>query len=242
MRRGNHHPSRRSVLAALGAGAGLLTLPGIGRAGSKRRVLILGSSQIRGAPGKYLANRLRDQGHEVQRKAKSASGLSRSDYFNWFSEARTQYDEFQPDLTVVLFGGNDAQGIRMGQEADPPWIRWKDEGWKEEYTVRVRGFAEIVTAGGEELCWLGMPIVKPNGLRGRMKRLNRIYRSVMGEQSNWHYVDTWPFMTDGKGHYLASIEDHGEPVPLRASDGVHMTIRGARRFVDRVEPEVKALL
>ena len=77
-----------------------------------RKVLILGDSLAATGFGALLEKKL--DAHpdiECDRKAKSATGLARPDFYDWEAEAKKQVDAKQPDLVVVIMGGNDGQDL-----------------------------------------------------------------------------------------------------------------------------------
>ncbi|MCA9705042.1 MAG: DUF459 domain-containing protein [Myxococcales bacterium] len=232
---------RRTFVLGVTAGLAASLLPRRAQAASAR-ILLVGGSQIAGGLGLYLGNRLTALGYTVHRKARSASGLARPDFFDWPAEAARQYAEFRPDATLCMFGGNDGQGLHMGKGADPQWIRWGDEGWDEEYGRRVDAFVDAVTPAGEAMCWLGMPMVRPTKLRGRVQHLNEIYAAKMSEHEGRHFVDTWPLLATPEGEYAEHKTIDGKKVKLRGNDGVHLTVKGAHYVADELAPAVQAAL
>lgn len=231
---------RRSFVQGVTAGLAAALLPRASRAESGSRVLIMGGSQIAGALGLYLGNRLSDLGYTVHRKGKSASGLARPDFFDWQAESARQYAEFRPHATVCLFGGNDGQGLHMGKGADPKWIRWHEEGWTEEYGRRVEAFAQAVSPEGEHVCWLGMPMVRPTKLRARVQHMNGIFEATMAGHDNRHFIETWSTLATPEGEYTDHLTIDGKKARIRADDGVHLTVKGAHYMVDDIAPRVQA--
>jgi hypothetical protein len=71
---------------------------------------------------------------DAYRKAKSATGLARPDFFDWYDEGPKQVEFRKPDLVIVVMGGNDGQDI-------PPWkgsdrVRWDSDEWPAAYRGR----------------------------------------------------------------------------------------------------------
>nr|WP_276600260.1 DUF459 domain-containing protein [Nannocystis sp. ILAH1] len=238
--------SRRTWLHGLAAAAGAALLPRLTRAAevaaepAKKRILIVGDSMIAGGVGLFLENGLHKvHGYVVRRKGKSSTGLARPDFFAWPKEAQKQVDEFAPDAAVVMFGGNDVQGLRM---PDKGWITWPEPEWPEEYARRVNAFADIVAAGGKPLFWIGMPVMRPEKFHVRVQRVNTIYRAEMAIRPNAHFIDIWRLLADDKGGYADRLDADGEPggktVRVRAGDGIHLSVAGAQR----VEAHVRAFI
>jgi uncharacterized protein len=265
-----------SVAGAVGAAT---LVPGQARADrygpqGGTRVLVLGDSMIAGGFGLYLARALgEERGYDVTRRGKSSSGLARPDFFDWLAEAKRLVGETPYDATVVMFGGNDVQGLHMGKVSGrTEWIRWEDEGWSEEYARRINALADIVAPAGQQLFWIGMPVMRPSKFHARVQRVNTIYRAEMAIRPNALFVDIWSVLADEDGQYSDHIyvqpagasesapatddasegasDDASEPKPkpkgkkvlVRASDGIHLTVAGAHHLTAHVEQVVHAEL
>ena len=244
-------------MAGLAGLAGAATLlPGQARADrygpeGGTRVLVIGDSMIAGGFGLYLARALgEDRGYDVTRRGKSSSGLSRPDFFDWPAEAKRLVGETPYDATVVMFGGNDVQGLYMGKGE---WITWDDEGWSEEYARRVNALADIVAPDGQQLFWIGMPVMRPSKFHARVQRVNTIYRAEMAIRPNALFIDIWSVLADEDGQYSdhiyvtppGEVAEGEEPpkrkkVLVRAGDGIHLTVAGAHYLTDHIEQVVHA--
>lgn len=234
--------TRRTLLRGLAAAAAAAALPRPARAADpgSTKILIVGDSMIAGAVGLFLENGLRKtHGYQVRRKGKSSSGLARPDFFAWPKEAAKQVEEFQPDAAVVMFGGNDVQGLKM---PDRSWITWHEPTWAEEYARRVNAFADIVAPAGKPLFWIGMPVMRPEKFHLRVQRVNTIYRAEMAIRPGAHFIDIWRLLADEDGKYTDRLDEDGEPggksVRVRAGDGIHLNVTGAYR----VEAHARAII
>lgn len=231
---------RRSFSIGVSAALAAALLPRRAHA-SSAKVLVLGGSTIHGALGKNIETALTDAGFTTQRHAKSSSGLARPDFYDWPAAAKDYAQRFSPDAVVVMFGGNDGQGLFMGEDATPKWIRWDDQGWEAEYLARVQAFADAVAPNGEQIFWMGMPEMKSNKLDGRMKRMNGIYEAHMSARSSGHYLSTRGLMPGVQG-YSEFAKIDGKQVRVRTEDGVHYSLHGARIVADAIVPAVAKLL
>ena len=232
---------RRGFGLGLAALAGSAVVPRSARAAGQS-VLILGGSAIVGALGIAIETKMKERGFETHRKAKSSSGLARPDFYDWVEQGRALYAQHRPALTVVLYGGNDCQGLWMGKKASPPWIRWQEEGWSEEYRRRVIEVTRAVSPKGEKVAWLGMPMVRPEKLRRRLDRLNGIFRDAMAACPNGQYIDLWSVLSDGKGGYAELKTVDGKRRRMRAEDGIHLTRTGAIVLADHICPQLAQVL
>lgn len=238
-----HSPAVLTRRTCLG---GLAALPGVFLAGGPRpvragahRILVVGSSMIGGGFGLYLEQALRtDHGQEVLRYGKASTSLARPDFFDWPKKAAAMVEDFKPDVSVVMFGGNDVQGLYMGKDVD--WIRWPDEGWSAEYARRVAAFAEVLAPAGQQIFWIGMPIMKSEKFSERMRRINTIFRAEMAIRRNSWFIDTWRVFASPTGKFTERVvvggtdETPGKKVRVRAPDGVHVTPAGAHVLKDHV--------
>lgn len=220
---------------------------------ARPRLLLAGDSMIAGGLGRFMERDFRKEfGYPVLRRGKTSSGLSRPDFFDWMEAARAVHDEFSPEATVVMFGGNDVQGLYMGaaREQDvPKWIRFPDEReWSREYARRVAEFCDIIAPDGQPIFWVGMPVMRPPAFHEKIKRVNTIYRAEMAIRPGATFIDIWEMLSDGTGEYAHKIAlpaaegETAEKVRVRAGDGIHLSPAGARLVANHVESVVNAAL
>jgi hypothetical protein len=210
------------------------------------KVLVIGDSMIAGAFGVFLERALeKDYALPVRRKGKSSSGLARPDFHDWHEAAREIVGAWKPDASVVMFGGNDVQGLyipkAVREKGQDEWIRWQDDGWDEEYGRRIDAFCDIIAPGGERIFWVGMPVMRPPKFHARVQRVNVIYRARMAARGGAKFVDAWDVLADENGAYADKIavgknEDGtlGKKVRVRAGDGIHLSPAGANVLRDHV--------
>ncbi|MEX1365801.1 MAG: DUF459 domain-containing protein [Nannocystaceae bacterium] len=247
------HGRRDLLLGALSL-AGASLLPRQARADrygprGGTRILVIGDSMIAGGFGLYLARALGEElGYDVTRRGKASTGLARPDFFDWIAEARRLVGDEPFDASLVMFGGNDVQGLHMGKHADPEWIRWQDEGWAREYARRVARLAQVLAPDGQRLFWVGMPVMRPEKLHARVQRINTIARAEMAIRRRSEIIDIWSLLAGPDGGYADRVEvaePDGGParrVQVRAGDGIHLTVAGAHLLADHVRAVVHRTL
>jgi uncharacterized protein len=211
------------------------------------KVLILGDSLAATGFGVLLENKL-DAHPDVNcyRKAKSASGLARPDFYDWFDQGPRQVEFRKPDLVVVVMGGNDGQDL-------PPWkgssrVRWDSPDWPGAYRGRMDDFlGKITTPVGDgdaaRVLWLGLPMMGMRSLEKKLVLIRQIQQdavSALGDGGQ--YLDTTPFLIDEQGALLKTAAVKGKNRELRADDGIHFTMSGSEYLADKVYPEVLATL
>lgn len=210
------------------------------------KVLILGDSLAATGFGALLERKLDAHPNVVcYRKGKSASGLARPDFFDWQEEGKAQVEFREPDLVVVIMGGNDGQDITRRKNGDGKRAGWKHEEWPVEYRARVDAFLAKVSAPGRKVLWLGLPFMGLSSLEKKLTLIRDVQRTAveaLGDGSK--YVDTVPFVTteDGKMLTEAKVGPRGKTQTIRADDKIHFTMAGSELFADRVYPEVLDVL
>jgi hypothetical protein len=231
--------TRRRFGGAIAAAAAGLSVRRASADEGKPSILIVGDSMIAGGFGLFLEQALRkEHGYDVRRLGKSSTGLARPDFYNWMKVAQAIVDDEPADASIVMFGGNDVQGLWMGKDE---WIRWPEDDWSQEYARRVDAFADILSPPGRHLFWIGLPVMRPAKFRARCVKVNTIYRAEMAIRPDSTFIDTWSVLTNGDGEYADKIVL--EPPPegkrpkktrVRAGDGIHLSPAGAHHLVEYV--------
>jgi len=201
---------------------------------SPARVYIAGDSDA-GTFGPYLQDLLDDVPEaETQLDYKVSSGLSRPDFFDWparFAEAIAAYD---PDIVIVTFGGNDAQGLTEGpQGASPDFVVGgpveDNADWEEEYGRRVGEVMDLLSADGRTLIWVGIPNHRTPDVSERMEVQDQVVREHVGDRSDVVFIDTWERFSGRNGGFAQYVVDprDGEGKSVRSGDGFHLNEVGA---------------
>lgn len=209
-----------------------------------RKVLILGDSLAATGFGALLEKKL--DAHpdiECARKAKSATGLARPDFYDWEAEARKQVEAKKPDLVVVILGGNDGQDLTP-KSGKGKRVTWKSDAWNEAYKTRVADFLKEIGADQRKVLWLGLPKSELNGFEQKLNIIRQVQSeavAALGDTAT--YLETTPFLTDAKGELLATATvGKRKDQDLREDDGIHFTMAGSQFFADKVYPEVLRVL
>jgi hypothetical protein len=211
-----------------------------------RKVLLLGDSLAATGFGALLEKRL--DGHpdvECFRKAKSASGLARPDFYDWIAEGKKQADLREPDLVVVIMGGNDGQDITKRPKSGDKRVGWDTDEWKAAYRARIDAFLAGVTAPGRKVLWLGLPKMGMRSLETKLETIRAVQQeaiAALGESAT--YLDTIPFVTDEEGELLmnAKVGSSKKAQAIRAEDRIHFTMSGSEYFAEKIYPEVLGAL
>jgi hypothetical protein len=198
--------------------------------GRPLRLYIVGDSMAQ-VFGSSLVNLAGDT-HVIRAKLeyKVSSGLSRPDFFDWPQRLVDQLVDYDPDATVVLFGANDGQNVKLEGKV----LKVGTSAWREVYRRRVDAAMELLTQGGRRVYWVGNPIMKDRGYRERIAMMDRIYEAEAKKRPGVRFVSTWTLMAK-KGAYSDYLRPGGgDLVLMRASDGIHLTRAGGDRMAGAV--------
>lgn len=197
-----------------------------------RTVLLVGDSLMStGLAPSVMAALRPDASFRVIRASRSATGLTRPDYFDWQRAIKELVAKHRPQFVVVAMGGNDAQGMREGKAA----LRLNTPAWDAAYRGRVAAFAKSASADGARLLWVGIPMVRSGAFWNNLKHLNELAEAGVKEVSRGAYMDASPSLTDDKGQFAEYLADEaGRSVRLRTGDGVHLTNAGGARVAKKI--------
>jgi len=196
-----------------------------------RRILLVGASSIQFELGRALENRFETfEGVAVERYGQHSTGLSRPDYFDWIAHAEELRDEFQPDLVLAQFGGNDCQGM-TDHEARAVG-QFGTEAWDDGYYSRVRAFIDLFHEKDIGVVFMGMPIMRAKSFRAKMIRLNGVVQvavehAAQEDGAEVLFIDTHDMTVDADGNYMEIAQVGDRRRIIRATDGAHLTNDGA---------------
>jgi uncharacterized protein len=200
--------------------------------GTPARILVVGDSDA-GTFGPYLKELLDDTGvAETTVDYKVSSGLSRPDFFDWPAHLRAQLPDVDPDIVVVTFGGNDAQGMARADGSFPS--EWSDpvaarETWFPEYERRAGEVMDLLAAEGRTVVWVGIPNDDNPDVTARLEVQDEAVRAAIAQRPRVVFVDTWARFSSGNGGWAEYVIDprDGAGKDVRAEDGFHLNENGA---------------
>ncbi len=161
-----------------------------------------------------------------------ATGLARPDFFDW-PAALARDVEGTPDVALVMFGANDAQGMELPDGTDLQ--RTSDPRWQAEYARRVGAVMDQLHAENRLVLWVGQPVMRDAAFSSRMDLLDEIYRSEAARRPWVEFFDSRSLFSDAAGRYATYLpDDHGVPQNVRQPDGIHLSRAGADRLARAV--------
>jgi uncharacterized protein len=168
-----------------------------------------------------------------------ASGLTRRDYYDWPGALTAEVVDDDPDVVVVVFGVNDAQGIVLAdgtpiqEVADPRWVA--------EYRRRVGALMDQLRADDRMVVWVRQPPMREPGYGARMALVNQAYADEAASRPWVTLVDPASVLGDPTGAYADVVPDAaGTPADVRQSDGIHLTADGGELLAAQVLALVEA--
>lgn len=213
------------------------------RKGAKFKVLMVGDSMAATDFGRELEQRL-DAHKKVRcdRRGKSATGLARPDYFDWMGEGKKRVVRHNPDLVVVIIGGNDGQDLKP--KTSGRRVFWKGKKWAKAYKARLKAFADLLMADGRRLVWLELPAMDHRSLEKKLALIRRLQKEVvaeLGDDATYVVTRDW-FYKNKTLLKRAKVKGYKKPQVLRQDDGIHFTVPGSKYFANRVLPKVLSAL
>lgn len=197
-------------------------------------ILIIGDSDA-GSFGPYLKTLLDGTGiATTELDYKTSSGLARPDFFDWPAHMREIVPQVNPDIVVVTFGGNDAQGLRNLDKSwavnHAPASGVDDADWRAEYGARVGAAMDYLTEGNRTLVWVGIPNDDNPEVTARMQVQDEVVRAEAAKRADKVvFIDTWARFSGRNGGWAEYVIDprDGEGKDVRADDGFHLNTTGA---------------
>lgn len=188
-------------------------------------VLLVGDSLAHGL-ALSLGRELKDRkGTVFSFVAKVASGLNNPNVFNWERTVRMLIEHGAPDLLLVMMGVNDAnnhirEGSRLCAVGTPEW--------GQAYENKVESFLRIASENNVHVCWIGIPVVREEGLQNRVLLANMAARNACNRVGNCRFIDTFEALCDENKKYTNYLkEPSGASVRIRAKDGIHFSMEGS---------------
>ena len=183
--------------------------------------------------GPALVNRSLDTGViEAEVEFRYVSGLSRPDYFDWPAYIGQELPDVDPDVAVVMFGGNDAQDVELAGDR----FNVGTEAWYELYCTRVAEAMDVLLTGVDHVYWIGLPIMKSDRFTANAQVMNEAYETQAAERAQVTYIPSFELFADEDGKYSAYLDGK----LMRFTDGAHFVWNGAYRLADAVLPVIAA--
>lgn len=219
------------------AGLGATTIPEVAAivrpalrpptAADPLRVLMAGDSVLRDFSESVLRLTADDPRLAITPHYEIATGLTRPDAYNWPAALVDDVAATDPELVIVMFGGNDGQGI-----IEPDGTvhqRVSDPGWAPEYARRVGALMDQLRGDGDTLVyWVLQPPMRDADFDARIDIIDGVYEAEAEDRPWVEIVDTTPLFGTPSGEYADNLPGvDGTVTDLRQGDGIHLSRDGA---------------
>jgi hypothetical protein len=145
-----------------------------------------------------------------------SSGLDNPGFFDWPDHATSEMARLDPEVVVFVIGTND-------------WSAVGDSGWKADYAKRVDEMLRILVGNGRTVYWVGAPVLRDQQKDDAVKQVNAVASEAVKRYQTATYFDQHALFADSDGSFtLNHADDTGQVVTMRAGDGVHLTVDGAK--------------
>lgn len=211
--------------------------PVVEKAPDAKVVLVVGDFLAGGLAEGLIAAYAENPNIRVVDRTSGSSGFVRDDFYDWPGEIKAILEAEKPDAVAVMIGSNDRQqmvvdGTREEKRSDP---------WNKAYERRVAAFAGALRGHGKPFVWVGVPAFKSPAMSSDMLAFNDIFRKT-AEEYGGAFVDIWDGFVDENGAFATTGPDiNGQPVRLRASDGINLTRQGRRKVAFYAEKPLERL-
>lgn len=169
---------------------------------------------------------------------KPSSGLNRIDYYDWYARTKELLDDYQPDVVVILFGGNDTQDLTDFQGKYRPIA---SPEWQEAYQQRVDKYAKLVaSSSARKVYWIGQPISPKFWYAKHFPVMNEVYKNATKSSAKIEFISTWDTFAEA-GKFAPVVADKsGKRGYVKVNDGVHFTSHGAKIIGDLIADKMVA--
>lgn len=213
-------------------------IPLVEKAPDARSVLVVGDFMASGLAEGLDAAFAENPGVRIVVRSNGSSGFVRDDVYNWPEKIKSLIETEKPAAVVVMLGSNDRQSMRVGDEREAAL----SGNWTKEYEARTAALGKAISAGKTPFLWVGMPAFKASKMTSDMLAFNDIYRAA-AEGSGGEFVDVWEGFVDENGAFVTSGPDiNGQPVRLRADDGINVSKAGKRKLAFYTEKPLMKIL
>ncbi|WP_425230863.1 GDSL-type esterase/lipase family protein [Sphingomonas sp.] len=179
----------------------------------------------------------REEGYDVYRFSKEATGFTRYHQLDLEQRALTQVRADPIDVAVISFGLNDVQPIWENKHLQP----YLSDEWKGTVGGRVDRFVAAVRSTGAAVAWVGLPVMRdPDTDRG-VQQINAFYAARLGPLGV-PFVATRAASVDAHGQYTAYVPNArtGAPMLIRTPDGVHMIGMGYQHITEGLIANIRS--
>lgn len=208
------------------------------KAPDARAVLVVGDFMASGLAEGLDAAFADNPAVKIVVRSNGSSGFVRDDFYNWPEQIKSLIETEKPAAVVVMLGSNDRQQMKVGDVREQP----RSENWTKEYERRTDSLGKAIADAKVPFLWVGMPAFRVPKMTSDMLAFNDIYHKA-AESHGGEFVDVWDGFVDENGAFITSGPDmNGQPVRLRADDGINVSKAGKRKLAFYTEKPLMKIL
>lgn len=213
-------------------------IPVVEKAPDARTVLVVGDFMAAGLAEGLDTAFAENAGVRIVVRSNGSSGFVRDDFYNWPEQIKSLIEIEKPAAVVVMLGSNDRQQMKVGDVREQP----RSENWTQEYERRTDALGKAIATAKVPFLWVGMPAFRVSKMTSDMLAFNDIYHQA-AESNGGEFVDVWDGFVDENGAFVTSGPDmNGQPVRLRADDGINVSKAGKRKLAFYTEKPLMKIL
>lgn len=167
---------------------------------------------------------------------RSGTGLARPEVFDWIEKYPQIIGDLQPDIIICSIGTNDGQNVQVGKNV----LEFGSADWDKYYRDRLVSYIDMLSREKTPILWIGIPVMREPKFAHRMHHMNELTKAVVKQYTNVTWFDPNPtlgYTNDIFAQYGISAD--GNPLKLRADDGVHITDVGAAYLLPSIRDWLK---
>jgi lysophospholipase L1-like esterase len=190
---------------------------------NKLKAILIGDSMMGWGFGVSMENYLdRDSNAIAKRYSKVLSGLSRLDFFNWFSQMENIFNTERYDIAIVMMGTNDGQSF----EQEGVVFQYNTPKWRAEYGKRVNNFIKLLLNNVKYVYWVSLPPMRSEKMQEIEGLINSLAKKEVKKFPNAEWIESRPVLGDADGKYQHTMLYKKKMIIIRHEDGIHFTNAG----------------
>jgi hypothetical protein len=198
------------------------------------RILAAGDSLMQGVDS-FLTEKLGPRAR-VLRDVNPNSGISKPG-LDWAEHARDSAQRLRPTASIVFLGANEGFPLRSASGAS---VTCCGPLWYAEYASRVRSMMLTYSRNGKaDVFWLSIPVPRSVERQALQRVVNAAVLKAAENLPRVRVVRLDEVFTPG-GVYRESMVYHGRRRVVRESDGIHLSLDGAKIAADKISQALRA--
>jgi lysophospholipase L1-like esterase len=190
------------------------------KVGKTIRVLVTGDSLSTYAGQELVKLMAEDERFVIRIEWANGSGLTKPNVLDWAQYARDVTAKYQPDLVIVILGGNDTVNMVQGGEL----VDRSSAEWVSEYSRRTQLVVnEFIANKVTNVVWAGPPPVRDKNRNFSYSQINLGLQQAASQLETLKLLDTFSNILPKLSAQVA-----GKPMLLRQTDGIHWTREASR--------------